>query len=430
MDNNNDVVLWDSEALYYVNGATTAAAANGSDVTSSSSSSDFTTERTDGCLPMSEWQVKSFPNCNSFHETDFGRSVRDGELSVLGRGWFRTTWQYGPPGAPIPLVLKTLRMEREFLPEYYELHRRDATAMERLTWSEFVVDIYGYCAQSVVNEMADFPSPDVRDLEKLNRRLRRKKGPEIDKIKLQLAASVAQGVTDIHSIDGPGRATMVHYDLNPRNIALFSGARPKINDFNIAEFLTYDPATNATCGFENRMHQPWWRAPEEVDPNRTVLLDEKVDAYALCNILFSIYTTHAPRGKMKDYRMEGVRELVAAGIPPDLPPPYNETKTSITDVFTKIFSRCYAKDPKERASSQEITDILVNAIYDRIQKSQGKKGGSGKKKEPSLTNLKKEPEAAASNPDAEAVAADVVAEASPSDDDSSDTTEDAKERTR
>ena len=30
------------------------------------------------------------------------------------------------------VVLKTLRIEREFLDEYYELHRRDALAMERL----------------------------------------------------------------------------------------------------------------------------------------------------------------------------------------------------------------------------------------------------------------------------------------------------------
>jgi serine/threonine protein kinase len=226
---------------------------------------------------------------------------------------------------------------------------------------------------------------------------------------------------------------MVHYDLNPRNIALFSRARPKINDFNIAEFLTYDPRTNATCGFENRMHQPWWRAPEEVDPNRTVLLGDKVDVYALCNILFSIYTTHAPRGKMKDYRMEGVRELVAAGIPPDLPPPYNETKTTVTDVFTKIFSRCYAKDPKDRATSQEITDILVNEIYDRIRKAKEKKSKSGKKKdnedEPASSPKLKDPEAV-STADAEAVAADVAAEAPPNDDDSADTTEDAKVRTR
>jgi hypothetical protein len=30
----------------------------------------------------------------------------------------------------ISVVLKILRLERDFLPEYFELHRRDALAME------------------------------------------------------------------------------------------------------------------------------------------------------------------------------------------------------------------------------------------------------------------------------------------------------------
>ena len=40
------------------------------------------------------------------------------------------------------VVLKTLRLEREYKREYYELHRRDALAMERLTYSPFVVNVH------------------------------------------------------------------------------------------------------------------------------------------------------------------------------------------------------------------------------------------------------------------------------------------------
>lgn len=46
------------------------------------------------------------------------------------------------------------RLERDFLPEYYELHRRDAVAMERLTSSPYVMDVFGYCGQSALTELA------------------------------------------------------------------------------------------------------------------------------------------------------------------------------------------------------------------------------------------------------------------------------------
>ena len=195
---------------------TTATMLDGTNAAPSSSSEqvDFSTDRADGCQPMAPWQVQSFPNCNAFHETDFQRSLQADALSVLGKGWFRITWKLNDTAAALssspPVVLKTLRVERDFLAEYYELHRRDATAMERLTWSEFVVDIFGYCGQSALNEMANFPYGDVRDLEKFNRKLRNRQGVAVDRIKLQLAASVAQGVADIHSIDGGERATMVY----------------------------------------------------------------------------------------------------------------------------------------------------------------------------------------------------------------------------
>ena len=63
---------------------------------------------------------------------------------------------------------------------------------------------------------------------------------------------------------------------------------PKLNDFNVAEFLTYDPETNKPCGFRSRLHEPWWRAPEEMDLIDKTFVDEKVDVYALGEVLFHI----------------------------------------------------------------------------------------------------------------------------------------------
>lgn len=54
------------------------------------------------------------------------------------------------------VVLKTQRLERDVLPEYYELHQRDALAMERLTLSSHILNIYGYCGKSAINELSNF----------------------------------------------------------------------------------------------------------------------------------------------------------------------------------------------------------------------------------------------------------------------------------
>jgi serine/threonine protein kinase len=343
------------------------------------------------CVPMSDWQTASFPTCNTFHEIDLPLSSADNahgktttqsqeQLTVLGEGWFRTAWRLEQSG--VTTVLKTLRIEREFLEEYYELHRRDAIAMERLTRSPFVVDIFAYCGQSAVNEIANFPFPDVKDLEHFDRRLRYHDSPQINRIKLQVAASVAQGLADIHSIDGDnGTPTMAHYDINPRNIAMFSRGRPKINDFNIAEFLRRDPATNKTCGFPNRMHQPWWRAPEEVNVSSLVAVSEKVDIWALGGVLFHVMTTHSPRGKMKAERMELIRAEVAAGQPPVLMEPYASSRDPIFVAFRKALSRCFVVDPVARATASEIADILFDALLkvidhpEKVKKKEKLKAG-------------------------------------------------------
>ena len=344
------------------------------------------------CLPKASWQVQSNPNCNTIHEVNLVAAAADvpsiksppeDSLLVLGEGWFRTTWRLDrilPQSVSDgevkktqqeSVVLKTLRIAREYLSEYYELHRRDAVAMERLTASPFVVNVFGYCGQSAINELADFPFPGVQNLESFNRRMRGKESAYTNAIKLRMAASIALGVADIHA----GGSTdpddmnvyMTHYDLNPRNIALFAGGRPKINDFNIAEFLEYDPTTknNATCKFPSRLHEPWWRAPEEMNMTHTILVDEKVDIYALGNILYHTLTSHSSHGKQTRDRMDSVRPIVAAGIKTAIPDHYANSKDPNVMAIIKAIELCWAKDPNDRATAEEIAmglyDALLNA---------------------------------------------------------------------
>jgi serine/threonine protein kinase len=100
-------------------------------------------------------------------------------------------------------------------------------------------------------------------------------------------------------------ATLVHYNLNPRNIAVVRRGKPKLNDFNVAEFMTCDTENNRTCGFPGRFRGPWWRSREEmhfhtpIDNRTPAPLTEKVDIYSLGSVLMEILTTHSTWGTMQ-----------------------------------------------------------------------------------------------------------------------------------
>ncbi|KAL3808917.1 hypothetical protein ACHAXA_004685 [Cyclostephanos tholiformis] len=349
--------------------------------------------------------------------------MREETIEFLGQGWFRSAWEMYVEQIPgydedeeewgfeESVVLKTLRIERDFLPEYYELHRRDALAMERLTFSPYVLDIYGYCGQSAINELANFGIEGMSSLEKVARSFRGMDHIEpVSKIKLQLASMVAAGVSHVHGIDYPdfpipvevddddsndsngggenraallrdiagGRvkvssnATLVHYDLNPRNIAVVKRGKPKLNDFNVAELMTWDAKNNRTCGFAGRFREPWWRAPEEMHfhmPNHTdppAPLTEKIDIYSLGNILMEILTTHSPWGLMQKGEAEDeTRPKVSRGELPEWPEDFNQTKLVTDPALKAIYlamMKCLKFNPDDRPTAGEIAAELFEAI--------------------------------------------------------------------
>jgi serine/threonine protein kinase len=333
---------------------------------------------TDGdCVPMHEWQTKRFPNCNLLHEYDLRaagpgvyrnntNAILEDNLILLNGGWFRHTWRLNVGCTDESVVLKTLKYQREFYDEFYDLHRRDAVAMERMTHSPFVMDIYGYCGQSALNELADFGDGKRATLDKALRSISDSPNdPDLKLLKINLAASIAAGVAHIHEIDGDGRPSMVHYDLNPHNVAVVTMGKPKLNDFNTAEFLHWNPKTNESCGFPSRLHEPWWRAPEEVVLNQEdrPLLNEKVDVYALGNLIFYILTLQHARGlKNKKERLVEVREQVARGEPPILEEAYAKSNDPVVKAFREAMKLCFEPDPKNRGSAREVTDILLTAL--------------------------------------------------------------------
>jgi hypothetical protein len=120
---------------------------------------------TDDCKAQYQWQLTSYPTCNLVHEFDLG-SVYDHEtgkakLRIIAHGYWRDVWVVREEISNAKRVLKTLRYQHEFHLGNQDRHRRDALAMERLTKSNFVVDIYGYCSNSGAFEYGE--GGDVKD---------------------------------------------------------------------------------------------------------------------------------------------------------------------------------------------------------------------------------------------------------------------------
>ena len=88
-------------------------------------------------------------------------------IRLIANGGWRSVWSFIHEGEGVlsetkdadPLdqrfVMKTLLYRKEAIPRNIDRHRRDAMAMERLTSSRNIVNIYGFCGNSGVFEFAD-----------------------------------------------------------------------------------------------------------------------------------------------------------------------------------------------------------------------------------------------------------------------------------
>jgi hypothetical protein len=101
------------------------------------------------CIPMTDWQAKSYPTCNTFHEIDLSK------LRVINSGGSRIAFEMNVQDGRIEkkYVYKTIKYSKEIEMKRIEEQRKDSMVMERTSASKFIPDIYGYCSLGV---MMDF----------------------------------------------------------------------------------------------------------------------------------------------------------------------------------------------------------------------------------------------------------------------------------
>ena len=207
----------------------------------------------DTCVPMSPWQSMSFPTCNNLHEMGLVSSLEDTSLRLLSSsGSWRDAWRFK---AWVPfnekhnildnVILKTIKSGHTLQDRYFEHSRVDALAMERLTSSRYVMNIYGFCGMSVVTERG---TDDI---------IHFVKHLSSSRDRVDLAWKVAQSVASVHEIDGMNTTvSLVHNDINDGNIFIGRKNTPLLNDFNIAVLMMKDRNTNQSCSFTGHYPNP------------------------------------------------------------------------------------------------------------------------------------------------------------------------------
>jgi serine/threonine protein kinase len=196
-----------------------------------------------------------------------------------------------------------------------EKTRIDAIAMERLQGSPRIVDIYAYCGTTIVTEFIS-----GKTMQQVTKRM--KSGE-----KLSLAIQIAQGLADVHTIDGD-QPSLAHNDLYEENVLFTPDNRPLIHDFNLGKLIMRDKKTNKTCG------------GSAIGKDITSLGD-------------ILYQTAVGRPPIK---MKPNKE----GKLPPIPAKIENSSDPAMQTLLKAFKACYRYDLKDRPSAPQVVAFLQN----------------------------------------------------------------------
>ena len=214
---------------------------------------------------LADWSRLPVSNCNLLHE------VYQDDYSFLASGGVRDVWAFRSNDSQQQFVIKTLKLSKEFDIQKMEMHRVDALISERLSGSPYVVDIYAYCAQSVINAKI---SKTIRQLS-----IKRMKSEE--KLRISYEAALAMNATHYFINGEKNPASFIHRDITPKNFIINKGGNVQITDFNAGHIVN-------SCGFVKK------------ECKRVSCLVSCVLHTFICLMIFTFenYSIHLPKSVM------------------------------------------------------------------------------------------------------------------------------------
>lgn len=290
----------------------------------------------ESCVPMQEWQMAYYPNCNSLHSLDLTDLQQ-----LLGVGSARIVWKFGENDDSV--ALKTTKIQVQARKSLYESWRIDALLSERLTSSPRVLNVYGHCGLSTLNQVGTI-RPEWY-----------KQHHQSASDKAALALELSRAFEDVHSIDGNDHATAVWRNGKPENV-LFVDGKLRIADFD-ESILLWRQHNETLCKFHFTIPNPKrFQAIELCSPNNK--LDEKVDIYSLGAMLYCILVGRRPYDQIRHFQFK------RDGILPDFPPSLgNDT---LTEALRTMVIQCMSHDPSTRPTARQVVRELEKALLDEI----------------------------------------------------------------
>ena len=156
------------------------------------------------------------------------------------------------------VVFKAYYWGSEFDYSDFEYMRMDAIVAEKLTWSDKIVDIYGYCGTGMINEAMRNGDVEYKASPRGHRYVHKTTADEhgplvvMNKLsgtqKLQYALEMSEALAILHSYPG---GVIVHDDIQLGQFLLSDDGRIKLNDFNRAEIMLWNEKDEEYCRYRN-----------------------------------------------------------------------------------------------------------------------------------------------------------------------------------
>jgi serine/threonine protein kinase len=140
--------------------------------------------------------------------------------------------------------------------------RMDAIIAERLSWSNKIVDIYGFCGTGMINEAMRNGDAEKKvsplghrftyNGSDTNGGLLVVKNDLSGSQKLKYALEMVEAVAVLHSYIG---GVIVHDDIQLSQYLLSDDGHLKLNDFNRAEIMLWNGKDQEYCRYRNDVGQ-------------------------------------------------------------------------------------------------------------------------------------------------------------------------------
>jgi hypothetical protein len=366
--------------------------------TSSLSSSSQAHKRQ--CYPNNWGRTNAKPVCNAVHEMrtmdrPYSPTEVDQELQIQYQtsGYYRDVWimerpssssgtdSHRPsyahassfttssttPANPASIaVLKKYQLQDYFPLAEHALHQvqKEAIILERLSASDRIIDIHGYCGISLLIEAAkgdvvsEMVSPAAGGGYMQQSDLNRIQMDDVQPMnnltlteKLDTALVMAESLADIHGCKG---GVIAHGDVHPEQWLRTLDGKLKLNDFGLAEILDFDPWNRTYCNVY-RCYSGYYHAPEEL---KCVRGNEALDVYSMGNNIYVLLTGLWPYYTAEtEFDERVVGKKVKKGIRPYVDERYRH-RSVVEQRMVEIMEQCWEIDFEKRVSIFDVVRQL------------------------------------------------------------------------